>query len=868
MTSTAQEARRSLAGHTIWLWHYLHADWQWEQSRAWHEDRYALAVSEVLDLMRVNPEITYFFDTASEFFEPVMRKLASRMEELRERVAEGRIRIVSAQVANARPNQVGDETYIRNLQLGRAFFEATLPATDLSLFHSVDIAIGHTQMPQILALAGFRYYRAWRPHGPMNARGIPHQFVWEGIDGSRILVTRGAYGGLYLNEHVPEGYQEHWDAAVAGLYDHMFRDQVLLDRSPSKHLWMIQGSDDSRPLRTWQGDRPIDLFGFIEEWRRREQAPIRWCTPLEYSQAVAAALDHLPVVRGVLDGSDCSYNAANGGSNGLWHRRQMNDRVLLRAEWWIAAAAAVGHQPPTEQLRQLWHEHLVYQAHAEEFAFREDLDELLTMARNVTIQAERLEQSALKAIVAAAGGGERTTQYIFNPHPWPVEADVTIYHPVAVAGIESLEIRDEDGAPLPQQPLSELRHPRYAGSLNDEHRLVRLTLPPLGYRRVQIVEQPEAAAAPPAPPANGIVELGDMKLTYRNHALREITDRRSGKRYAARDGAPIPRLAFHGLDNQNWVFAGPETHRHTLEPHESRWIAAGPLRWHHRSSGTLGPYAAQVDTIVADNGREVHVSIRLEGNWQQPPETGFVTLSLDVDAGGAVMVDVPFAVEPRDPDHDVFAHNLPAGRDIGIDAMFERLRPGFFWARSWADWSGDGYGVTSFSVDGNHYWLKEPGLIGHVLVRAINLVPDSWEDRCARTLTGNGVQNFSYVFRFHDGEPAATQPQRRAAELRHPLRVVRADSPATPSLPAQHSFLQLDGPAVLSAYYPDGAQRIVRIAETSGAGGRVTITLDRAPETARLEDLVGNPIDQAADVRGATIVVELRPWQIATLRIG
>ena len=196
MSTPASEARQKLAGHTLWLWHYLHADWQWEQSRAWHEDRYAVAVGEALDLMQRDPEFRCFFDTESEFFAPVARRLGPRLEELQERVREGRIRIASAQVANCRPNQVGDETYLRNLQLGRAFFVANLPPTDLSLFHSVDIAIGHSQMPQILRLAGFKYYRAWRPHGPMNALGIPHQFMWEGLDGSRILVTRGCYGNL------------------------------------------------------------------------------------------------------------------------------------------------------------------------------------------------------------------------------------------------------------------------------------------------------------------------------------------------------------------------------------------------------------------------------------------------------------------------------------------------------------------------------------------------------------------------------------------------------------------------------------------------------------------------------------------------
>ncbi len=126
------------------------------------------------------------------------------MAEIRQYVREGRIRIVSAQVANCRPTQVADETYIRNLQIGRAYFEQTLPPTDLSLFHSVDIAIGGTQMPQILKLAGFKHYKAGRPHGPMNAHGIPHQSIWQGFDGSQLLVMCGDYGALFFEGHMPD----------------------------------------------------------------------------------------------------------------------------------------------------------------------------------------------------------------------------------------------------------------------------------------------------------------------------------------------------------------------------------------------------------------------------------------------------------------------------------------------------------------------------------------------------------------------------------------------------------------------------------------------------------------------------------------
>ncbi|MHB9032658.1 MAG: glycoside hydrolase family 38 N-terminal domain-containing protein, partial [Anaerolineae bacterium] len=638
--TTAAEARQKLAGKTIWLWHYLHPDWQWEASRAWHADRYAVAVQEALDIMQRNPEFCYYFDTESEFWEPVARQLGPRLEELKQRIGEGRVRIVSAQVANCRPTQTADETYLRNLQLGRAFFEANVPPTDYSQFHSVDIAIGGSQMPQVLALAGFKYYRAWRPHGPLNAHRIPHQFWWQSADGSRVLVTRGIYGGLWVPTPAFDNYRENWDAAVEVVFKEFFADQLLVERSPSDQLWMIQGMDDARPLRRFD-DTLLDLEGFIAEWRKRESVPIHWCTPLEFSRAVAARGESLQVLSGPLDGCDCGYNAAFGGANGLWRWRQLNDRRLLRAEWWnAAAAAALGAPPIRPEMLKLWRQHLTYQAHAQEAAFSADLAELFDLARDVRFHAEKLERSALVSLAQAAGGGTRTTRYLFNPHPWPVQGEVEIFHACAVAGVHSITVQDAaGGAVLPSQPLREFRHGRFVGGLTDQTLLVQAGIPALGFRRIELIESAEPAATPPAAGVNerGELAVGGLRLTFRNHALREVRDA-NGKIYQMRDGSAWPGLWFHVLDHQDWLSAGPEVRRVNYQPASSAWLQNGPLRWQHRTQGILGPWRAQIDTVIGARERELTFHLRLEGHWDEAPETGFITLLADIAAGGQIMV--------------------------------------------------------------------------------------------------------------------------------------------------------------------------------------------------------------------------------------
>ncbi len=867
MTSTAAEARRALEGKQIWLWHYLHADWQWEQSRAWHEERYALAVEEVLDLMQTDPELTYFFDTASEFYEPVARLLGDRINELHDRVREGRIRIVSGQVANARPNLIAEETYIRNMQIGRRFFAENLPPTDLSLFHSVDIAIGHSQMPQLLKLAGFEMYRAWRPHGPMNVLGVPHQFVWQGLDGSEIVVTRGAYGGFYFDDHVPWDFETDWDGAVAKFFDHLLVDQTLHDRSASGQLWAIQGCDDCRPYRTWQSDRFFDLPKFVATWREKESAPITWCTPVEFSEAVAAQRDALPVVQGAIDGSDCSYNAAFSGTHGLWTWRVQNDRRLLRAERWAALAASLGAAEHADELTKLWAQHCVYQAHAEEAAFAEDFDALVDLAQEVRLASARIEAESLQAIALAAGGGDRLTRHVFNPHPWAVTADIDLYHALALPGSESLKFTDETGSSLSAQPLSDLRHPRYGGSLNDQHNLVRIELPPLGYRKIAIEESPEPANAIASTPGNEFTN-GSLSFVFRDHALREIVDTESGHRTVSSDGHPIPDLIFHDVENANWLSAGPEASRSRFEPTESAWIESGPLRWVHRSTGKVGPYDATLDLVIPDHGRAIDVRVRLEGHWRVAPRTGWVSMMLPVPTDTAMSVDVPFGIETRDPDNQPYFGNVPEPNDFGIADMFERLRPGWFWGRSWADFSSAGHGVTVTGENGSFFWQKEATEAGPVLIRTLQLTPGTWEARCSPTQTGSGVHELTYRLRFHNGELLATDPIRRAAELHHQPVAVRANHPTSGSSGNNRSFVQLDGAATLSSLSREGGKQIVRIAQSTGGASDIQLTFDRPVLSAEVIDFTGAVRDAAITVSGNTLETNLRPWEIATFRVS
>jgi alpha-mannosidase len=111
-------------------------------------------------------------------------------------VARGAVEICGA-YANVRPNLVADEAFIRNQIIGRAKFGEAFPDAKIIVHaDAVDVSAGHPQMPQLVKKSGYKYYRCGRPYNILAKKGIPHDFIWEGADGTEILCWWGNYCGM------------------------------------------------------------------------------------------------------------------------------------------------------------------------------------------------------------------------------------------------------------------------------------------------------------------------------------------------------------------------------------------------------------------------------------------------------------------------------------------------------------------------------------------------------------------------------------------------------------------------------------------------------------------------------------------------
>ena len=171
---------------------YAHCDYAALHSRYWHKVRYNEIFDKVINLLDEMPEFRWYFDCYRSQLKAIFEKYPEKKEIFDKHIASGRLNFIGA-YANIRPNMVGEETYLRNLFLGRNL----LPDAVCEIYgEEVDVALGHAQIPQILSQFGYKLYKVYRPCDVFEAKNVPSAFIWKGFDGSKIAVVRCDYSAF------------------------------------------------------------------------------------------------------------------------------------------------------------------------------------------------------------------------------------------------------------------------------------------------------------------------------------------------------------------------------------------------------------------------------------------------------------------------------------------------------------------------------------------------------------------------------------------------------------------------------------------------------------------------------------------------
>ncbi|RPI81490.1 MAG: alpha-mannosidase, partial [Chloroflexi bacterium] len=188
---------------TLFMIGNAHLDpvWLWQWQEGFHEVK--ATFRSALDRMN-ECEDFIFVSSSAAYYEWAEENDPEMFEEIRQRVAEGRWRLVGGLWVEPDCNIPSGESFVRQALYAQHYFKEKFNRTAV-VGYNVD-SFGHNAMlPQILKKSGLNHYIFMRPMP--HEKGLPSRlFWWESGDGSRVLAYRLPYEyctwGKELEGHV------------------------------------------------------------------------------------------------------------------------------------------------------------------------------------------------------------------------------------------------------------------------------------------------------------------------------------------------------------------------------------------------------------------------------------------------------------------------------------------------------------------------------------------------------------------------------------------------------------------------------------------------------------------------------------------
>jgi len=873
-TSTTERPRK------IFLLPYAHCDNAWSHTRRWHEDRYTQIFHEVLDIMNRDPDYKWYLDTAYEELSPFARRAPERMAELRRRIRQGRIEVAPNAISNPAFDAVGGETFIRNMVYGRRYFQRVFD-TRTVVYTANDLTPGHSQIPQLLKKGGYRFYRFTRPS--LNELV---DFYWEGLDGTRILASRGGYGyGTLADARAfPHDFAENWPKAANVIYEeikHRFIivyrrgkpvDKVQIDYSTLGNagiVWYSRGGDDCRPLRDLRG-KPVDIIGLVREWNRREEVPLQFATPTEYFTELEQHEEKFPVISGVLDSSGCACRFGILGNESLfvwWFRDEI---AITTAERLTCLGSACLERPyPEQRFDKLWNDLFTTTGHAIRMAFTNDYDRLLTRQKRIHRQAEDLSHGTLRALAGRIRHGQPGTPIVvFNSLAWERTDVATAELEFAAGSARAIALRDKADRPVPFQVTQ--REVHEDGTLKRAVVEFIATVGSLGYATYYAKGSEDPTATPPAQdeqPASAAagVTLGNryFDVVVGPGGVSSVVLKESRTNLFATDAMAANAISYSTLDAaDDFDTLGPFTGEIEQRGMQVVSVERGPVRSRVVTRGAIGAHGIRKEVVIYRDLARIDCTVEIDSNGGD----GVFKAKFPLAIAGTMVGHVPFGAEVVDR----------ASEPCGVN-FASASHPHSFSAERWIDYSsvaGDG-GVALLSAPGQTGFDYDPdeNVAKHILLKTRTIPTRTCWRHISRLHEARGLQRLRYSIYPHAGDWRRAQVHRRASEYQEPLLCSVGKGgrrAAGKALPAADSLVQV-GPdsVVMTGLYREGERVVARIYESHGERCQAELVFPFAIAAAAETDFYGEPLDggKAVTVAAQRLSLAMDPWEVVTLFI-
>ena len=779
------------------------------------------------DLIEKYPDIDFIFSRSTPLSFQAIEKFYPRLfERVKRHVASGKIELAGGEWVEPDHAIPGGESLVRQLLYGQRYFLSRFGK--LARVAWAPDGFTHPEsLPQIFLKAGLEgyYIRRCRPAGFK-------QFVWEGGDGSRIIVMAGKWIAAPEEEVVESLKQEEKDLGVEEF-----------------HLCTGLGSDrDIRFQEDW-------LFKADELSESVPEYYWKWSGANEVLERMKKYIDRLPLVKGELGYEFTGTFTTNGF---IKRYNRSGETLLLDLEKLFSIAQLEGKEYPFAPLKKLWLDLCFNQFH--------DIicgtcvesvhEEAYELYRKILNKGEKLKKEAIHYLIKNIDTrGEGNPVVVFNTLSWERGGVVEIETDNNVE--ESFAVYNEKGHVV--SPVQILSH----GS-SQKVIFIAEKVPSFGHRVFYLKK---------GNPPRTDLEYGDLWLE--NYRLRVEVDKVTGeviifdkelKKFLFRDRGNrlvAYRDSFSPPERQSWSIYYTGEYFVLDKVKDISLVEKGPVRASIRvvkemkSKDTLP--SSQIVQYIRVYSRTPCVEFLTEVDWNEE-ETMLKAefpFALKTDR---VVTEIPYGVTEREPnlEKETRSHIDPTEHQFaeGINNP-EPDRP----MQQWLDFSNKEWGVLIVN-DGKYGYDASSDTVRLSLLRSPHGPVDL-------ALIDKGRHVFRYALYPHRGDWREAEAFRKGYEFNTLLTGVTGEKHWGTISPYK-SYIRVSPPNVIITAWKqeeDGKGFILRLLEVEGKSGKSEIIFSLPLEDVKECDLIEREIGSLPFSRNK-ITLDIKPFELKTLRIN
>jgi alpha-mannosidase len=449
---------------TIHLVPHTHYDVVW----AFNKEDYFLIFTSILNkaLKMIEEEGFRFLLEQTYPLEMLERRSPRLFAKVETAIREGKIEIVDGQYLMPDTMIPGGEVLVREILHGKRYCREKF-GVDVPVAWAADGFGLNAQLPQLYKKSGYEWV-AFRRGLPSSIGSSVSEFLWEGLDGTRIV-----------SHWMPLGYRAGLDLDEWGLsYAH------LLDLATSSHVLMPCGSGGAIPQE--------DIPQRVKEWNKKyKKLNMIMTTPRTFFEGLESDKPDLVTFRGQMYSDELESIFVDVSSSRIRLRLAIRDCELdlLVAEKAASLAFLQGKPYPAEAMDEIWKKKLFLIMHdvVPGCGIDEIYEEAWEYIEDIQDETPKILTSSVKHLVA---GEEPLRQIIvFNPNSWHVKDYVETNFELAEGWSSAPGIAGDEGE-IPSQEVEVTRWDD--GSIRHATVGFVAEVPPLGCKAYSIARKCDA----------------------------------------------------------------------------------------------------------------------------------------------------------------------------------------------------------------------------------------------------------------------------------------------------------------------------------------------------------------------------------------